>query len=52
MYTYPYNFDHIKYGIYTNIFAEKMFFQQKIPVNKILFLLEQLTFWPQTSSLS
>ena len=52
-----------KYGIYTNIFAEKMWvafaiakathiFSAKLPVNKILCLLEQLTFWPLTSSLS
>ena len=45
----------IKYGIYTDIFAEKMWaafalakashiFSAKIPVNYILYLLEQLTF--------
>ena len=43
----------IKYGIYTNIFAEKMWvafakathiFSAKIPVNLVLYLLEQLSF--------
>ena len=43
----------IKYGIYANIFAEKMrvafakathIFSAKIPVNYIVYLLENLTF--------
>ena len=45
----------IKYGIYSNIFAEKceqlicksysyFFFSAKLPVNYKLYLLEQLTF--------
>ena len=53
----------IKYGIYANIFAEKMWvafafakathiFSAKIPVNQILYLLEELTFWPLMSLLS
>ena len=53
----------IKYGRYTNIFAEKMWvvfafakathiFSAKLPVNQVLYLLEQLTFWTLTSLLS
>ena len=39
----------IKYGIYTNIFAEKVakathIFSAKIPVNLVFYLLEELTF--------
>ena len=46
-------------ALYANIFAEKKMwvkathiFSAKIAVNKILFLLEQLTFWPLMSLLS
>ena len=51
----------IKYGMYANMFAERMWvacaiaktthtFSAEIPVN-LVYLLEQLTFWSLTNSL-